>query len=60
MNSNCYDCTKEFSEDSLYQIGEGKINPVKRLVCYRCKRQREKAQSNEGNWKDYSKKVNFV
>ena len=60
MNYSCYDCAKEFSEDSLYEVEEGTINPQKKLVCYRCKRQREKAQLNEGNWKEHSKRVSFT
>lgn len=47
----CYDCTKKKDEDEMYEATEGTIVKVIRKVCFRCYREREKANKNQGNWK---------
>lgn len=45
----CYDCTKE--KEELTEVIEGTTVKVIRKVCFICKRKRELAEQNEGNWK---------
>lgn len=47
----CFQCSKEFEEEELYEVNIGNENPVK--MCFLCKIAYNRAKKEEGNWVKY-------